>query len=54
MNNQLKGGRRIDDWRPEDETFWQNGGSRVATRNLLSQFLHYCLHFRSGLSGAWL
>lgn len=34
MNNQLKGGRRIDDWRPEDETFWQNGGSRVATRNL--------------------
>lgn len=34
MNNQLKGGRRIDDWRPEDEKFWQNGGSRVATRNL--------------------
>lgn len=34
MNNELKGGRRIDDWRPEDEKFWANGGKQVASRNL--------------------
>ncbi|MFC0820362.1 NarK family nitrate/nitrite MFS transporter [Moraxella marmotae] len=34
MKNELKGGRCIDDWHPEDETFWNNGGSRVANRNL--------------------
>ena len=34
MNNELKGGRRIDDWRPEDEKFWANGGKQTATRNL--------------------
>lgn len=34
MNNELKGGRRIDDWRPEDEQFWANGGKQTATRNL--------------------
>jgi MFS transporter, NNP family, nitrate/nitrite transporter len=28
-------GRWIDDWRPEDPTFWANGGSRVARRNLI-------------------
>jgi MFS transporter, NNP family, nitrate/nitrite transporter len=27
-------GRWIDDWRPEDESFWQDGGRRVANRNL--------------------
>ncbi|GAA4831649.1 nitrate/nitrite transporter [Actinomycetospora corticicola] len=27
-------GRWIDDWRPEDESFWQGGGKRVANRNL--------------------
>lgn len=27
-------GRWIDDWAPEDPTFWNNGGSRVANRNL--------------------
>src|SRR4051812_13393743 len=27
-------GRWIDDWSPEDSTFWNNGGSRVARRNL--------------------
>ncbi|MCD2187152.1 nitrate/nitrite transporter [Actinomycetospora soli] len=27
-------GRWIDDWRPEDEAFWQGGGRRVANRNL--------------------
>ncbi|HEY9564555.1 MAG TPA: MFS transporter, partial [Nocardioides sp.] len=25
----------IDDWRPEDESFWENGGNRVARRNLV-------------------
>ena len=34
MNNELKGGRRIEDWRPEDEQFWANGGKQAATRNL--------------------
>ncbi|WP_181311658.1 MFS transporter [Nocardioides campestrisoli] len=28
-------GRWIDDWRPEDEEFWENGGKQVARRNLL-------------------
>jgi NNP family nitrate/nitrite transporter-like MFS transporter len=28
-------GRWIDDWRPEDDTFWANGGARVARRNLI-------------------
>lgn len=27
-------GRWIDDWRPEDETFWQRTGKRIANRNL--------------------
>lgn len=34
MKNEFKGGRRIDDWRPEDEQFWENGGKQVASRNL--------------------
>jgi nitrate/nitrite transporter NarK len=28
-------GHWIDDWRPEDETFWQQGGSAIARRNLI-------------------
>ena len=28
-------GHWIDDWRPEDETFWEQGGSAVAKRNLI-------------------
>ena len=28
-------GRWISDWRPEDETFWEQGGSAVAKRNLI-------------------
>ncbi|GLW28202.1 nitrate/nitrite transporter [Actinoplanes regularis] len=28
-------GHWIDDWRPEDPTFWANGGSRIARRNLI-------------------
>jgi MFS transporter, NNP family, nitrate/nitrite transporter len=27
--------RWIDDWRPEDETFWNSGGSTIARRNLV-------------------
>ncbi len=34
MKDELKGGRRIIDWRPEDEMFWANGGKQVANRNL--------------------
>ncbi len=30
-----KGGTTIDDWRPEDEAFWDNGGKRIARRNLI-------------------
>jgi NNP family nitrate/nitrite transporter-like MFS transporter len=29
------GSRWIDDWRPEDETFWAESGHRVARRNLV-------------------
>jgi NNP family nitrate/nitrite transporter-like MFS transporter len=29
------GSRWIDDWRPEDETFWEETGHRVARRNLV-------------------
>jgi MFS transporter, NNP family, nitrate/nitrite transporter len=28
-------GRWIDDWRPEDEEFWESTGSKVARRNLI-------------------
>ena len=53
MNNQLKGGRRIDDWRPEDEKILAKWRQPCRySKSFLSQFLHYCLHFRSGLSGA--
>ncbi|WP_019519785.1 NarK family nitrate/nitrite MFS transporter [Faucicola boevrei] len=34
MTNEYKGGRRIVDWRPEDETFWAEHGKKVANRNL--------------------
>jgi MFS transporter, NNP family, nitrate/nitrite transporter len=27
--------RRIDDWRPEDDAFWQERGARIARRNLI-------------------
>ncbi len=30
-----RGGRWIDDWRPEDPEFWENGGKQVARRNLI-------------------
>jgi MFS transporter, NNP family, nitrate/nitrite transporter len=28
-------GKTLDDWRPEDATFWKNGGRRIAMRNLV-------------------
>lgn len=28
------GGRWIDQWEPEDQTFWDNGGRKIASRNL--------------------
>ncbi|WP_238694347.1 hypothetical protein [Nocardioides daphniae] len=31
---QRRTGRWIDDWRPEDETFWAETGQKVARRNL--------------------
>jgi NNP family nitrate/nitrite transporter-like MFS transporter len=31
--------RWIGDWRPEDETFWANGGKRIARRNLIWSIL---------------
>lgn len=30
-----RSGRWIDDWRPEDRDFWDNGGRKVARRNLI-------------------
>ncbi|MET3803545.1 NNP family nitrate/nitrite transporter-like MFS transporter [Nakamurella sp. UYEF19] len=34
-----RGKRWIDDWRPEDLKFWDNGGSRIARRNLIFSVL---------------
>jgi NNP family nitrate/nitrite transporter-like MFS transporter len=34
MTNPTAGGRDIDDWRPEDEQFWEQTGKKVAYRNL--------------------
>ncbi|MFP8836198.1 antiporter [Hydrogenophaga sp. XSHU_21] len=34
MNNTHQAGPDIVDWRPEDETFWNSTGSKVAYRNL--------------------
>ncbi|HWS33180.1 MAG TPA: nitrate/nitrite transporter [Actinoplanes sp.] len=33
------GGHWIDDWRPEDREFWDNGGRRIARRNLIFSIL---------------
>ena len=30
-----KGGTWIEDWRPEDDAFWENGGKAIAKRNLI-------------------
>ena len=29
-----RGGRWIDDWRPEDQGFWESTGKKIANRNL--------------------
>jgi MFS transporter, NNP family, nitrate/nitrite transporter len=34
-----KGGRWIEQWDPEDETFWKDKGERIARRNLLFSIL---------------
>ncbi|MDI3510990.1 MAG: transporter, family, nitrate/nitrite transporter [Betaproteobacteria bacterium] len=34
MNTQPTSGADVQDWRPEDEQFWQSSGSRIAYRNL--------------------
>lgn len=34
-----RGGRWIDEWDPEDETFWKEGGEKVAHRNLFFSVL---------------
>jgi MFS transporter, NNP family, nitrate/nitrite transporter len=34
-----KGGRWIDDWRPEETAFWDGGGERIARRNLIVSIL---------------
>ncbi|WP_321163491.1 MULTISPECIES: MFS transporter [unclassified Nocardioides] len=31
----MKGGTWIEDWRPEEPEFWENGGAKVARRNLI-------------------
>jgi NNP family nitrate/nitrite transporter-like MFS transporter len=37
----------IDDWRPEDDAFWEAGGRRIATRNLVfsiaSEHIGFCI-----------
>lgn len=35
MGVRRRGGRWIDDWRPEDPAFWESTGRRVARRNLV-------------------
>ena len=34
MNTKTQSGADIGDWRPEDETFWESTGKRIAYRNL--------------------
>jgi NNP family nitrate/nitrite transporter-like MFS transporter len=34
-----RGRRWIDDWRPEDATFWRGGGAAIARRNLIFSIL---------------
>lgn len=34
-----RGGRWIQEWDPEDETFWKETGEKVARRNLLFSVL---------------
>jgi len=41
----------IDDWRPEDETFWVRTGARVARRNLVVSIL--CEHIGFSIWSLW-
>mgnify|MGYP001757452215 CR=1 FL=1 len=34
MNNPTTSGADVQDWRPEDERFWNSTGSKIAYRNL--------------------
>ncbi|MFD7434100.1 nitrate/nitrite transporter [Streptomyces sp. NPDC059861] len=45
------GGRWIENWDPEDETFWQETGERVARRNLLFSVL--CEHIGFSVWTLW-
>jgi NNP family nitrate/nitrite transporter-like MFS transporter len=44
-------GRWITDWRPEDLTFWNNGGARTARRNLIASIL--CEHIGFSVWTLW-
>jgi NNP family nitrate/nitrite transporter-like MFS transporter len=44
-------GRWITDWRPEDLTFWENGGARIARRNLIVSIL--CEHIGFSVWTLW-
>jgi NNP family nitrate/nitrite transporter-like MFS transporter len=42
----------IEHWNPEDEAFWQDGGQRVARRNLIFSIFAEFLASRCGSSEA--
>ncbi|CAM5412287.1 NarK/NasA family nitrate transporter [Streptomyces tanashiensis] len=39
------GGRWMERWEPEDETFWREKGERIARRNLLFSVLSERMRF---------
>ncbi|MFF8829859.1 MFS transporter [Streptomyces sp. NPDC015131] len=47
----MGGGRWIERWEPEDETFWREGGRRIARRNLLFSVL--CEHIGFSVWSLW-
>src|SRR5438552_2856578 len=44
-------GRWIDDWRPEEPTFWSEKGSKIAWRNLI--FSIFCEHIEFSIWVLW-
>ncbi|MFJ4928833.1 nitrate/nitrite transporter [Streptomyces sp. NPDC088736] len=46
-----RGGRWIEEWDPEDETFWREKGARIARRNLLLSVL--CEHIGFSVWTLW-
>lgn len=46
-----RGGRWIDDWRPEDPEFWDGTGKKIAWRNLVSSVL--CEHIGFSIWVLW-